>query len=153
MTTDEPTMSFRGEYFFLSNFYPHPFIWEGEEWATSEHAYQASKTLDPSERDQIRATESAGKVKRMGRRKEDGGIVTLRSDWNAVRVAIMYSILEAKFSVPEIEEKLLSTGNIRIVEGNTWGDTFWGVDVRTGLGQNVLGKLLMRIRDEKSLFG
>lgn len=152
MSYEEPIMTFRGEFDFLSNFFPQPIVLEGEEWQTSEHAYQASKTLVDEERRQIRDAPTAGKAKRLGKRKEDGGIVTLRSDWNVVRVGIMYAIQEAKFSVPALEQKLLNTGNLRLVEGNAWGDTFWGVDIHTGVGQNMLGKLLMQIREEKLLF-
>lgn len=145
-------MTFRGEFDFLSNFYPQPIVFEGREWLTSEHAYQASKTLVDEEWQQIRDAPSAGKAKRLGKRKEDGGIVTLRPDWKEVRVGIMHAIQEAKFSIPELEQKLLSTGKLRLVEGNVWNDGFWGVDNRTGLGQNVLGKLLMQIREEKLHF-
>ena len=146
-------MSFRGEFDFLSNFFPQPIAFEGRVWLTSEHAYQAAKTLVVEEWQQIRDAPSAGKAKRLGKSKADGGIVTLRPDWYDVRVPIMHAIQEAKFEVPALEERLLSTGNIKLVEGNVWGDTFWGVDIRTGIGKNVLGKLLMQIREEKRSFG
>ena len=47
---------------------------------------------------------------------------------------------------PELGNKLLETGNQELVEGNTWGDIFWGVC--NGKGQNWLGKILMMVRDE-----
>jgi ribA/ribD-fused uncharacterized protein len=153
MWKEDELMQFREEFSFLSNFYIHPIIWGGREWATSEHAYQAAKTLVSEEVEQIAAAKSPGIAKRLGKSKEDGGIVTLRADWKAVRVGIMHSILEAKFSIPELEEKLLSTGKIRLIEGNVWKDTFWGVDMNTLVGQNMLGKLLMQIREDKINFG
>lgn len=61
----------------------------------------------------------------------------------------MEEIVRAKFSQhPELEERLLATGDRKLVEGNPWNDTFQGVDVRTGKGQNHLGEILMKIRDE-----
>ena len=39
---------------------------------------------------------------------------------------------------------LLATGKATLVEGNSWGDTFWGVC--RGKGKNMLGKILMRVR-------
>jgi predicted NAD-dependent protein-ADP-ribosyltransferase YbiA (DUF1768 family) len=43
---------------------------------------------------------------------------------------------------------LLATGDAEIQEGNTHGDLYWGVDLHTGEGENVLGKLLMKVREE-----
>ena len=59
----------------------------------------------------------------------------------------MYEIVLAKFTQnPDLKKKLLATGDEHLEEGNTWGDTIWGtVD---GVGENRLGKILMRVRDE-----
>ena len=68
-----------------------------------------------------------GKSKGVGRR------VPLRPDWEEVKVGIMEEIIRAKFTQhPELAAMLLATGEKVLVEGNTWGDTCWGVDVRTG---------------------
>jgi predicted NAD-dependent protein-ADP-ribosyltransferase YbiA (DUF1768 family) len=56
----------------------------------------------------------------------------------------MEDLSRQKFSHPELRQKLLDTGSCTLVEGNTWGDTFWGVC--DGVGENHLGKLLMTIR-------
>ena len=48
----------------------------------------------------------------------------------------------------DLKQRLLATGDKRLVEGNTWGDTFWGVDLRSGRGENQLGRILMRVREE-----
>jgi len=145
-------MQFRDEFFFLSNFYPQPIVFDGEEWETSEHAYQAAKTLVLTEREEIYAAKSPGEAKRLGKPKEDGGIVTLRPDWKKVRVGIMSDIIDVKFAIPELEDMLVSTGNLTLIEGNWWKDTFWGVDIHTGIGQNMLGKILMKSRAEKMFF-
>jgi len=59
----------------------------------------------------------------------------------------MYEICKAKFSQnTELKKRLLSTGNEHLEEGNTWGDKIWGTV--NGIGENRLGKILMRIREE-----
>ena len=78
-----------------------------------------------------------------------GGEVFLRPDWEEVKVGIMEEIVRAKFTQhPELAARLLATGDKVLVEGNHWGDTCWGVDTRTGQGENHLGKILMKVREE-----
>ena len=73
----------------------------------------------------------------------------LRPDWEKVKNGIMEEIVCAKFTQhTDLAEKLLATGDRVLVEGNHWGDTFWGVDTRTGQGENHLGKILMKVREE-----
>ena len=61
----------------------------------------------------------------------------------------MEEIVRAKFyQNPQLAEKLIATADRKIVEGNTWHDTFWGVDAATGKGENHLGVILMKIREE-----
>ena len=60
----------------------------------------------------------------------------------------MRDLLHLKFSSIELAQMLLSTGSEILQEGNTWNDTFWGVNAHTGQGRNVLGKLLMEVRAE-----
>lgn len=71
----------------------------------------------------------------------------LRSDWDDFRIPLMRSLLLAKFGDPSLQAQLLETRPRTLIEGNTWYDTFWGVDAQTGAGENNLGKLLMEIRD------
>jgi ribA/ribD-fused uncharacterized protein len=131
--------SFKGEYEWLSNFYHHPLEFHGETWISAEHAYQAMKTLDFNEREHIRKAPHAGVAKKLGRS------VTLRPDWEDVKLQMMLTILQAKFRDPVLREKLLATGDAELIEGNWWGDTFWGVC--RGKGQNQLGRLLMSLRE------
>ena len=59
----------------------------------------------------------------------------------------MYDVCKAKFTQnPELAEKLLATGEQELVEGNNWNDTFWGMC--RGKGKNMLGNILMKIREE-----
>ena len=78
--------------------------------------------------------------------KQLGKTVELREDWDSVKIEVMNDLLKQKFSQPDFLNKLQSVKG-EIVEHNFWGDTFWGKCY--GTGKNVLGKLLMKIRDEK----
>lgn len=131
--------SFSGQYSWLSNFYLVDVILDGNQYPSVEHAYQATKTLDPTERDIIRKARTPSEAKNLGK------YVTVRKDWMSIRVTVMRRLLEQKFSVPAFRERLLATGDAIITEGNYWNDTFWGVC--NGRGKNVLGKLIMEIRD------
>lgn len=132
--------SFKGQYSFLSNFYPVQVEIEGIVYPSVEHAYVAMKTMDIELRKQISLMETAGKVKRMGR------TLNIRSDWDHIKLPVMFGLLRLKFQKPELKLLLISTGDSHLEEGNWWGDTFWGVC--KGVGENNLGKLLMRIRQE-----
>lgn len=140
--------SFSGDYAFLSNFYP------ADVWAdftvgnivrcmlvrTVEHAYQAMKTVDEGSFFKICHANTPGKAKRYGKQVE------LRKDWESVKIQIMERLLRQKFFHDELATKLKATGDAELIEGNTWGDRFWGVC--QGVGENHLGKLLMKIRRE-----
>ena len=79
--------------------------------------------------------------------KKAGAQVKLRDGWDDMRVAIMYDVCLAKFTQnPDLMRRLKQTGTARLEEGNNWGDTFWGVV--DGQGKNMLGDILMKIRDE-----
>jgi ribA/ribD-fused uncharacterized protein len=131
---------FSGAFRFLSNFWPCKVVLDGEEYQSVEHAYQAAKTIKPEEREFIRESDTAGKAKRMGRH------VTMREDWESVKVKTMLNLLRQKFRDGPLMDKLVATGDAKLTEGNKWGDVFWGVC--NGHGQNVLGKLLMQVRAE-----
>ena len=135
-------VSFTGTYKFLSNFYPCQVKLDGVVYSSVEHAYQAAKTLDLGERKPFHAhpLPTAGQSKKMGRK------LKMRPDWESVKLRVMEDLLKQKFKDSSLQFQLLETGDADLVEGNTWGDSFWGVDSRKG-GQNHLGKLLMQIRD------
>ncbi len=129
--------SFSGEYRFLSNFYPVEVVLDGVTYPSVEHAYQAAKTLDLEKRKEFLDVTS-GTAKRLGQRLE------IRPDWGAVKLSVMTRLNEQKYMQPDLRKKICDTYPQDIVEGNTWGDTFWGVC--NGKGSNHLGKILMAIR-------
>jgi len=132
---------FDAEAGFLSNFAPSPIAWRGVTWATVEAAFQAAKTDSPEEAEKIRRAATPGKAKRLGRK------VVLRSGWEAVKIPVMLALVRLKFAQnPALAAQLVATANQELVEGNSWGDTFWGVC--DGEGRNELGKILMLVRSE-----
>lgn len=130
---------FKGKYRFLSNFYKCPIEYEGKTYPSAENAFQAAKCLDDSVRDKFLKIEPA-EAKKLGK------TVALNPDWEHIKLDVMYTILKTKFSDPKLREMLLSTGEALIYEGNTWGDTFWGYDIKRGYGHNHLGRMLMQLR-------
>ena len=131
---------FYGRYRFLSNFYGAPVEYEGVCYPTVEHAFQAAKTLDEGLRIVVRDLPTPGHAKRFGRR------LSHRPSWEKIKLGIMGDLVWLKFSGDRrLAVKLLRTKDVELVEGNTWGDSFWGVC--NGKGENHLGKILMRVRD------
>ena len=130
--------SFTGDFFFLSNFYNAPVRYNGFEFQNNEAAFQSAKApkqmalfcnLNPSQ------------AKRLGRS------VKLREDWEDVKDDVMYQVCKAKFTQnKELGKRLIGTEDAVLIEGNTWRDRIWGV--YKGRGENRLGKILMRIREE-----
>ena len=164
---------FKGDYRWLSNFWMEPLCLIsafGMLASTVEHAYQAAKCELESERYTILNCESPGAAKRMGRH------VQLRADWEYMKKIVMYTLLRRKFATRNLRQKLLETGDTLLVEGNRWGDRYWGAEkVSTAklketpryevwppeskleehdelwCGSNNLGMLLMDVRNDLKL--
>lgn len=132
--------SFRGDFGFLSNFHEASIWYEGERYPSVEHAFQAYKTTDPASRKLIRETARPGDAKKLGRG------VQLRSDWETIKVELMRALVREKFKNPILRAMLVATEDATLIEGNTWNDTTWGVC--RGKGLNLLGKILMEVREE-----
>lgn len=131
---------FRFQYRWLSNFHVAPIRYEGILYPSTEHAYQAAKSLDEDVRHHFAALPTPRDAKRAGR------TVALRGDWEYVKNRVMYDVCFAKFTSHHyLWEALVATGDTKLVEGNTWNDTYWGVC--NGVGRNQLGITLMVIRD------
>lgn len=139
--------SFRGEHSFLSNFHPCTVKYSGKRYPSVEHAYQAAKTLDPDEREKIGQAETPAEAKRLGNSERLSRLGKFRTDWETQKLIMMDFLVYQKFmNNYELRERLLNTGNEELIEGNNWGDRFWGKV--NGRGKNHLGKILMDVRKD-----
>jgi len=135
--------SFKGEYRWLSNFWPCSVEHEGEVYPSVENAYQAAKSDDFVTREQFLFM-SPSDAKKEGRK------LKIQENWDDLKFQIMFQLVRSKFLNNEsLASKLTETGDAVLIEGNTWGDTFWGQC--NGQGRNELGVILMMIRDELSV--
>lgn len=147
----EAITDFHGEHNFLSNFFPVGIEYNGLTYPSVEHAFQAQKVTDRATHRRFTAIKTAGEAKREGRK------LKLREDWEQVKMGIMEELLRIKFSQPYLRYQLVGTGDRELIEGNTWGDKFWGAVWQVAVpgssnaswvGENHLGKILMKIRAE-----
>ena len=166
---NSPIDSFRYKYMCFSNFSSHEVTYKGITYKNSEAAFQAQKfkdenvkrlfkSLDPSKakalgRAKIIFLNPEGEYYKnklpsgIGQRSNEFIKHTMKSDWDKIRVEEMYQIVKNKYEQnQDIKEVLLSTGERELIEGNTWGDKFWGKVA--GVGSNFLGRILMQIRYE-----
>ncbi len=126
----------------FSNFAPYPIALDGKRWPTAEHYFQAQKFEDKAYREKIRKADSPMLAARLGRDRKQ----KLRRDWESVRVGVMRAAVLAKFTQhDELRALLLSTGAAKLVE-HTENDNYWG-DGGDGSGQNMLGRILMQVRE------
>jgi ribA/ribD-fused uncharacterized protein len=134
---------FKDDHAFLSNFYLSPIVLPGGHVAPSlEHAFQAYKCRRDEDFELILSAATPGAAKRLGRQ------VSLRMDWEAAKIKVMRWLLTLKFYLngSELSARLLATDDALLIEGNSWGDRFWGV--YEDVGDNWLGYLLMGRRAE-----
>ena len=131
---------FRDAYAFLSNFYCSPIKYKGFIYLNAEAAFQAQKETCEKDKEQYTRMNPA-QAKLVGRN------CNLREDWEDIKEQTMYEIVSAKFTQNKnLAKLLLATGDAYLEEGNWWHDTTWGVC--NGIGENKLGKILMRVREE-----
>ncbi len=136
----DPITDFRGDYRWLSNFHRCEIHFEHLIYPSTEHAYQAAKTLDPETR--MLFTDLSMTCRDA---KRAGGALELRPDWETVKDKVMRAVCFDKFARHlGLRDMLIGTGDAELIEENQWGDTYWGVC--RGEGQNRLGVTLMDIR-------
>ena len=144
---------FCDEYRWLSNFYPVEITFDNITYPSVEHYYVALKINNQQvidgelyslldARKYISTIENPGMVKKLGKK------LKIREDWDEIKISVMKYGLNQKYNQEPFKTLLKETGNIHIQEGNYWGDTFWGIDLETNIGKNILGKLIMKIRDK-----
>lgn len=128
--------TFDNEYLFLSNFYEANVVFKGLTFKSAEAAYQSQK--DPNREIEF-INLGPMEAKNLARK------ITIRPDWEDIKVSIMEVIVHKKFQQNKgLAKKLIHTGDAILVEGNYWQDTFWGVC--ENVGENNLGKILMNVR-------
>lgn len=136
---------FKGQYRFLSNFFPVKFVHKELCYPSVEHFFQAMKTLDRRLRAEIAVAKTSGEAKHLGHS------VVLREDWDDVKDGVMLYGLQKKFSQPSLREALLQTGSHELIEINFWHDNYWGncrcPKCEGVVGKNRLGLLLMEVRE------
>jgi hypothetical protein len=132
--------SFSGEYEFLSNFFVE------KNGMTLEHRFQAAKAKTKHDRIFILSQKTPGKAKRAGRH------IDIRKDWEVIRLLVMEQLVRTKFTDVQLFANLNETYPALLIEGNNWGDQFWGMTKNPSTddweGENNLGKILMKIREE-----
>lgn len=138
---DDMISEFRGRWTRFSNYSLCSVWFEGHIYPSVEHAYQAAKSLDAKDREYIRHLPTPNQAKKAGKK------VKIRDNWEQVKIPIMELLLREKFAQLPERQILISSGDEELVEGNWWGDRFWG-QCPVGNGENHLGKLLMKIREE-----
>jgi N-glycosidase YbiA len=132
--------AFTGSHRWLSNFAACSVTFDGKVYTTVEHAYQAAKSLNLEYREAVRYARTAGEAKRLGK------LAPMRHDWEDIKEDVMLHRTQQKYQHEYYRQLLAETGSAEIMEGNTWGDTFWGVC--NGQGQNKLGHIIMAVRSE-----
>jgi ribA/ribD-fused uncharacterized protein len=121
----------------------HPFVLEDREWPSVEHYFQAMKFEQEDQQEKIRQARHPKQARRMGRSRRS----KIRPDWAKLKSVYMTRAVYTKFcTYPELKEKLLETGDQKLVE-NSMYDYYWGCG-RDRRGENTYGKVLMNVREK-----
>ena len=135
------------EYGFLSNqiTLDKPILFDGLAYYSIEAFYYAMKTSDKDKRRkiaQLNIKQSSAAVKSIGK------TIPEKPDWYIQKWAVLLYALRDKFSQTRYKQLLLNTENLYIEETNWWGDCYFGVDIKSGLGFNIHGCMIMHVRNE-----
>jgi len=137
---------FKGKYGWLSNFWLCSIEFEGLIYPSTENAFQAAKTFNSKEKLRFAHILSPKESKKWGRQLQ------LRHDWNDIKLDVMEQVNRSKFiKGSHLADKLIATENRELIEGNRWGDLYWGANIEQSedfSGRNHLGKILMKIRKD-----
>jgi len=145
LAAPETTEGFRGDYYFLSNMYEIECNYKSIVFPSSEHLYQWLKTEKGWWSNKILEAPHGKVAKKLAANPKcpkepipDG------YDWDSWRIRLMKISIWSKFQNQFLQNWLLDTKGVELIEYNQWGDTFWGVC--NGRGRNELGKALMALR-------
>jgi len=141
-----PINFYTPKFYMFDNFSAHAIEFDGKLYPTSEHAYQAAKCTNQEGKERIKNARSPLEAKRIS---NDIYKTAKGPEWESKKVGVMENILRAKLSQhAEVAEALKTSGHEEIIE-NSPLDYFWGGGA-DGSGQNMLGKLWVKIRAEHS---
>lgn len=145
---------FRGEYSWLSNFFPVDVILHPEDlnepiiFPSVENAYQAGKCSNST--DMLNFVDitpaEAKKLSRLKKYKTKQFKKT--TNFELFKLELMYGLLVQKYNIEPFKSLLIATGDCYIQEGNLWGDMFFGYCLKTNQGKNHLGHMIMNIREK-----
>lgn len=146
LDTAERVCFYEQEFYVLSNFSAFRVTFDGVDYDTAEHAYQAQKFPgSPELQGVIRLSRSAHEAYKAA----EAGVSWRRADWDRVKLDVMRQVIRAKYDQHEyVRRKLRQTGDRELVE-DSWRDAFWGIGPN-GDGANWLGRLWMELRAEKA---
>ncbi|MDR6968148.1 ribA/ribD-fused uncharacterized protein [Flavobacterium arsenatis] len=132
-----------GHYGEFSNFANYPIKLKNKVWKTTEHYFQAQKFEKQEYQDKIRNADSPMMAAQLGRSRKE----RILKNWDNIKQNVMYDAVKAKFTQhSDLTQLLLDTKDAKIIE-HTENDNYWG-DGGDGKGKNMLGKILMKIREE-----
>ena len=142
---DEVIGFYPREFYPFDNFSSFKVEWNGYLFSSVEEAYQAASFIGSDEElvEKIKKSHSADEAQRIAYANRD----KRREDWDDVKISIMEELLRLKIKQnPYVKKKLLQTEDYMIVEDSP-KDDFWGWGPNRN-GQNNLGKLWMKLREE-----
>lgn len=131
------------DYGSLSNSAPFPISLDSKMWYTAEHYFQARKFHDVQVQKQIQQTRAASEIIWIANNPK----LRVRRDWDLVKLDFMRTAVRAKFTqITSLKKLLINTGDAILID-HSEEDLYWS-DGGDGSGRNMLGVVLMEIRDE-----
>lgn len=143
-------------YYELTNFYENyrhgnliPIHYQGQDYKTSEHAFQYTKFNYSNHNAQTVANKILNAATARDAFKiaqKNQGLI--HRNWTNMKDNVMYEVVKSKFTTSSrhLRNVLLGTGNAYLVETSPY-DGYWGYG-HNKQGENKLGKILMRVREE-----
>ena len=142
---------------YLSNWYLSEFVVDGIIFSSMEQYMMYEKAVlfnDHTTAEKILQTDDVAKIKALGRTVSHFDEVV----WEKERERIVYRGVSEKFRQnPDLTEKLEKTGNEILAECAV-KDRIWGIglsmkdetrfNIEKWKGRNLLGKILMRVRED-----
>lgn len=147
MIQDDRPINFIEHYWhYLSPFSAHQIeIW-GERFATVEHAYHWAKYVPGAERDAIKDAKSAHECLLLSHKLKKNSTI-LKPDFD--KDGVMEELFRAKLEQHPHVGEILDMSGKRVLLKEISEDAYWGTGP-DGCGQNKMGRLWMKLRDERS---